>query len=157
MSTTTLFTKEDFNTMMEAEGRKFNEKGEVVLTKAAFERFKKENEDTFQVINSKNDETRFAIVNVGVEKVTKKDIIGVVRLTVQVHNKTGETAKVVSGKAPDGVRYKVIYVKSKDRYEIWSAFEGKRKCVMRDADKDKVIAEYRKLIKGKTEKEVKSA
>lgn len=157
MSTTTLFTKEDFNTMMEAESRKFNEKGEVVLTKAAFERFKKENEDTFQIINSKNDETRFAIVNAGVEKVTKKDIIGVVRLTIQVHNKTGETSKVVSGKAPDGTRYKVIYVKSKDRYEIWSAFEGKRKCVMRDADKDKVIAEYRKLIKGKTEKEVKSA
>ena len=42
MSTTTLFTKEDFNTMMEAESRKFNENGEVILTKAAFDRFKKE-------------------------------------------------------------------------------------------------------------------
>ena len=31
MATTTLFTKADFNDMMEAENRKFNEKGEVVL------------------------------------------------------------------------------------------------------------------------------
>lgn len=148
MATTTLFTKADFNDMMEAENRKFNEKGEVVFTKAAFERFKKENEEMFQVINSKNDETRFAIVNVGIEKVTKKDIIGVIRLTPQVHKKTGETAKVVSGKAPNGARYKVIFVTSKNRYEIWNAFEGKRKCVARDADKEVILAEYERLIKG---------
>ena len=71
--------------------------------------------------------------------------------TKQLHFPTGATKKIISGRdEKSGIRYKIIYVAEKDRYELWSA-DPKKGLVARGSETE-VRAAYEKFVP--TEKEI---
>lgn len=87
--------------------------------------------------------TKKAFVVVRIDETAKKK---------QVHIKTGATKKVCSARnEADGMRYKVIFVQAKNRFELWSAGnDGKRKKMAQGAEAE-VMALYNKAVGIETE------
>lgn len=82
-----MMTRDMFEQMFPAKA--FNEKGEVIRTQAAFDRFAaKADELGLKLLTSKKDDTYFGVCPKEVEKPKKADLIGVIRLKPQVHIST---------------------------------------------------------------------
>lgn len=80
--------------------KKFNEKGEIVLTKAAFDRVSAAGDRLgYKLIANKRDEQMFGVCPIEVEKPKKADMIGTIRVQPQIHTKTNKDIKFWSGKA----------------------------------------------------------
>jgi hypothetical protein len=70
----------------------------------------------------------------------------------QVHVHTGETLKAWAGKTENGVSYKIIFRKSKDRAELWKAEKDEEGKLHRNRvinkDIEQTVEAYRKFAEG---------
>lgn len=124
-----------------------NETGEFLMTEEMFKEFMSANSELKAI--GKKDDTSLKGIKVGPKgKVFARIRIDETAKKKQVHIHTGETKKVVSGRdEKTNIRYKVIFRRKTEKYELWSAdAAGKRKMMIR-GDQKEVMAEYHKFIK----------
>lgn len=125
---------------------KANEAGELLMTEEMMKEFFEAHPEVKKA-TTKKDATM-----IGIKADPKAKPFAIIRLTEdakkkQVHIHTGATKKVCSARnEADGMRYKVIFVQAKNRYELWSAGnDGKRKKMLQGTENE-VMAQYNELI-----------
>lgn len=129
-----------------------NEAGEFLMTPEMFDEFKAENPTLVFGTRKADKDVRLVKVNKA-EKVATIIRFDVEAKKKQVHIHTGATKKVCSARnEADGMRYKVIFVQAKNRYELWSADNGGKRKKMAQGAEAEVMAQYEELIGKKVEK-----
>lgn len=93
-----MITRDKFEQMFPA--KRFNENGEIVLTKAAFSRLcTGVLQDAINLVQDKKDGTKVYVFPAEVKKPKASDRIGTIRVEPQVHNQTNRDIRFWSGKA----------------------------------------------------------
>lgn len=132
-----------------------NEAGEFLMTSEMFDEFKVENPTLAFGIRKADKDVRLVKMNKA-----DKELAAIIRFDTeakkkQVHIHTGATKKVCSARnEADGMRYKVIFVQAKNRFELWSADNGGKRKKMAQGAEAEVMAQYEELIGKKAEKKV---